>query len=464
VITLFAGKPKLIVDLFERLPVFYDMVSGSELREMAVMRVVSALILYFQQAHLHCPANRALIEAIRANIFLFVRKILGDQAPATAWFSRPVFASTFTSLVFEPPVRAMVLSELRRILIDNAVVAIAPELSAICTLSFSRLPDERYIPLLCDILANLNEFLTVESASVNLFAEVPRGVIRSLPVLERTAGCEQYLVASVQFFAVVSQTNPLDRSDFEVLEAAICRVSGSQPSLVLTHKFVQLLAGTPLSSMASDFVIVEPLALAPLVRIVLNSPQLPEILAFLRGLIDFTIQNCLIATHAGFDAVLVDLVNEHKGDDFFSEAVLEQIFEIVRRIGFVASSTVVVQKFIALLCPIEGQRVSPFELFFMKQMTKMLHSALIVPEAWLALPVRGQRPAVTVDDFDTQKLGKTFSVAFWVSVDQPQSRVQSVIFDIQDRATIGLRVVIAAGCVLVQQISIDKVRFPAARA
>jgi hypothetical protein len=111
IIMLFASKRKLLVALFDRFLVFYHQIPTNELQQKLLMRAVSTMILYCQRAHINCgTANRKLIEAMRANVFLFVHKILEDITLAAAWFTNPVFMSTFTSLVFEPAVRGWSLA------------------------------------------------------------------------------------------------------------------------------------------------------------------------------------------------------------------------------------------------------------------------------------------------------------------------------------------------------------------
>jgi hypothetical protein len=339
----------------------------------------------------------------------------------------------------------MVFSELKRFLLraetgDSAVMMVANGIASICTMGFAHVQDGRFLPLLCELLANLNEFLTVKPDSVKLFAALPSGVICSLPLLGQNAGCEQYLVESIQFFAVNHRNHELERSDLVAIELAIERVTAAQPSTPLIHRFIHLIAGSPRSSVSPSFVIAQPLALESLVRVVLKSPILTEILGFLLSLVRFSFQNCVIATQFGFDAFLLDLVNEHNGDDFLSESVLDSIFKIVRHIGAVASRPSVVQKFIALMCPIDGQRVSSLELFYMSQMNKLLQQAVVGPVGWLA----SHAAMITVHDMDTHKLHRPYSILFWIYVDQPASQVPATIFEITDRSNLGLRVTVTA--------------------
>jgi hypothetical protein len=438
VISLFCKKPKLVVDLFDRLLIGFEQISVQERMEKSLIRIMSAVTLYFQTIHINCDdSNRRLINGTRSNIFLFLHRILEDQEIASVWMNDPVFRPSFFSLVFEPAVRSLVLIELKLFLVsgkstEKAIIAVGNTITAIFDVAFSRIGDAGYLELLADLLGSLNEVLAQKSDLPAVFAPILTMIVDRLPQLPANTDGDRFLVEAIHFFVAICGRDQIPLSQLEALATAVQCVSCNKPSMAVLQKFIQLLAGIQLSSISSTFIITQPLALSPLVRLVLPSSHLVFVLDFLRRLFEFSQQNCITAAHVAFDSFLLDLMNTHKYDDQFPEAVFGIILDIVSQIGAIASSARVVQQFISLLCPIENKSVSPHEVLFLQRLNQIIKQAATAPPIWIPLSPSLQSPSIIIRDFDGQKLGSSFSLVLWIYLDHGTTSGNIPILEISD--------------------------------
>lgn len=454
VLKFFVTKISLMAEVFHRIMSVFDRISKDILLKNGVLKVVSAVAVYFQSVHFHCNPEdhtvRDLIELTRSSIFLFVNHIVQDDVLVMKWFSDQVFVTSLFGFLFEKSIRPFILQMIKSYMVNATTMSlvIVSELNNLTNIAFSRMPDLAYTDLLCDVLQTLNEcFAHGKPDHVALFQDLPRAVCTSLKRLARDEQgiAERYLVEAVQFFAVTHSCSPLGLLEMDVIKHAVNLVEQDEPVPALFSKFIQLIAGSLLSSISPVFVIANPKALCTLVRIYLRSTKLCDVLNFVKQLVNYSFTNSIKVSNAGFDVDLLDIVREHRFDDFLSERAVQMIFEIIGHVSCVVGSAQVVQRFITLFAP-ENGRLSKYHNFFIKNLTDIISDTINAPEAWL--PLEAPRTHVKVNGITTKDLTNEFTIVFWVFVDNPCSQERVEVFALLDTEQIGLRAVISSGNML----------------
>ncbi|OHS93239.1 hypothetical protein TRFO_40465 [Tritrichomonas foetus] len=444
-------KPALVAEMLHRILVFFDKIDLSNLKKIGLIRTIAALALYFQDINFNHDFKNILpfIETSRTSLFLFISRVLQNKELCVCWMEYPIFCSSFLKFVYEPPIRQFVLLHVKYYLLDedsSISTMVIDSIRDICSFVFDRIPQEQYVMISCEMLQAINEFLTHRSEHVGLFVDMTESICSAVNSLDFSNVCGDFLVQAIHFFAVSSSIEKLDDDLITSITESTKKIYGNEPTNAIFSKFVQLIAGTQLSSVSPSFIIKQPIALLPLVEIYRNSSQLKEILTFIHSLLSYSYSNAIAANESNFDANLLEFINSHKYDNDYDPEVIELLFSIISLICCAVGSAPVIQKFIDLMSPIKGKFLSKYEPLYIQKMTEIISATMNAPMAFL--PLNGKSTHIKLKNMMASNIEKYFTIVFWVFVDQPSSQSRMSIFKINDIKYQGISAFVSAGQLL----------------
>ena len=444
-------RPVLTAEITHRVMSFFDKIKLENLGKPRLIRTISALAIYFQDIHFNNDFHKytRFVEISRSSLFLFISMVLQNNKLCQIWMEYPVFCSSFLKFVYEPPIRQFVLYNVKLYLLDEESSInqmVIDNIRDICSFAFDRIPQEQYVIISCEMLQAINEFLAHRIDHINLFSDMAESVCSAVTTLNESPVCGDFLVQAIHFFAVISSLISLDNIYLSSLVDATKKIFIKEPSNSIFSKFVQLVAGTPLSSISPSFIIKQPIALMPFIEIYKESKQLGKILQFIYNLISYSYSNSIIANEHNFDSNLLDLINFHKNDDDYDVSIINMLFSIVTQICCAIGSAPVIQKFINLMSPIDGKYLSKYEPLYIQKLNDIISSTMKAPMAFL--PLNGKSTYINISKLTANDIGSSFSVVFWIYLDQPNSQSRINILRLYDRKSRGISVFVSTGQLL----------------
>ena len=97
-----------------------------------------------------------------------------------------------------------------------------------------------------------------------------------------------------------------------------------------------------------------------------------DILQFIYNLIGYSYYNSIIANEYNFDSFLLNIIQSHKCDIKIDQKIIQSLFQIVSLICNTTSSSPVIQKFIDLMCPINGKYLSIYQPLYIQKMQEII--------------------------------------------------------------------------------------------
>ncbi|KAK8887103.1 hypothetical protein M9Y10_038140 [Tritrichomonas musculus] len=462
-------RPALMAEMIHRVLSVFDKISITTLTNANLIRTISALSIYFQNINFDSKYESiaSFIETSRSTLFLFISRILQMNDCCSAWMENRVFCITFLKFVFEPPIRQFVIANAKSYMLSSNFTSAADiegnnvifsAIHDICSFTFDRIPQEQYVIISTELLETINECLTRKKSMKLLkskFIDMVEPVTSAINMLsnECRAACGDFLVQAIHFFASLSPEINLGNSHMITIREATKKIFNKEPSNAIFSKFVQLIAGTQLSSISPSFIIKTPIALFPFIEVFSESSHNHDILHFVYNLMGYSYYNSIIANEYNFDFFLLSIIQTHKCDLEFDQKILQSLFQIVSLICFTTSSSPVIQKFIDLLCPINGKYLSIYQPLYIQKLQEIISSTMKAPLAFL--PLNGKSTYIELKNVTSSLLGRNFTVAFWISVDKISSDSKLNIFSILDSRSRGISLMVSTTSLLIKVIYRD---------
>lgn len=456
VIESVSTKPSLVSETIHRILVVFDKIDKEHLTNPTLIRNIAYLAIYFQELNLNEDYQNIteLIEVSRSSIFLFISRVLQRNDLVPFWMENPIFCHAFLKFVYEPPIRPFVLSYVKQYLLNeqtkwNSIVI--DSVGDICSFAFSRIPSEQYVLISTDMLRMIIEILqhkTNESKTTNIFIDMIDPVFAAINMLNNDfPACGEFLIQSVHFFAAMSSQFNVSSSHMILIKEGTKKLFDKDPPNSLFLNFVQLIAGTTLSSASPSFIIKVPLALFTIVEIYIESSNFNNILQFIYDLLNYSYFNAIVANEYNFDAFLLGIIQSHKSDLHYNQTIILSLFKLVSLICSRVGSAPVVQKFIDLMAPINGNHLSKYQPLYIQKMTEIINLTEKSPVAFF--PLNGKSTYINITNLSSQNLGNKFSIVFWIYIDMLSSQSRLNIFQLFDEKENGFSAFVTNGSLLI---------------
>ena len=389
--------------------------------------LMSTMIYYQKFRNLSEESRQASMKA-RLSIFYYLNILLSQNKLLAAFFNDEFFVESYISMLFEEPVRPIVLSSLTNYLVlDSACenVKVIDHIIESIKKASKLLSTKEAVVMLTDVIRVIEKAIVHVPRYAQVFSDVTVDVCKGLIHVPNIEESKQLVLEILTFMTSSAEHHSISSPEISSLETVIVELF-HEPSPALFAKIIQLVAGQSLPSMHPSFTIRQPKVLRLLVGVFLGSAMLNDSIAFIARLCQASITNREEAHRGEFDSYLIDLLNIWRNDASFPIKTIASVISLFMMIANTVSSVAVVQKFMSLLCPIDGKYFPAYDKLIMKSLCSLTLSAPKKPVCAM--------PYVSQSGFDFENLradafNDGITLSFWLNLNDthPSYRPQLLL-------------------------------------
>ena len=444
--------PALFSEIVQRFSKNIELLVLNEQTVSDFCRSLMTCALFYQHAHYQDPVlNVEAVEVARTSMFLLISRLFSSFERMCLLFANGYFLSFFLSSVFEQPLRSFVLQNLLTYL-SKSPDPLPVELSSmlerimlICTASF---PDNEFLQLATDLLSLSNEALIHNHAMKESFGQFCPMLFGSFENLtEPEATVQEYVLECIQLFSLAATTKSLGSAEVALLDSCLERTFLCvTPQLRV--KLIQLIAGDCLPSVMPSFTIRHPRILKMFLRRSISDPNAIETIDFILQLVSFSSVNAVTCMDSEFDLLLLMLIKDQE-----NETILVALLRLFETIAIKASSVAVVQRYISLFSPVNGEHLPKFEELYLNTMNNIISATSKFPVG--SMPMTYQTGFAEVTGLNVTDIEKGFTLLFWVYQEATSAQYKSCPFEICDQKSNRTIIFISGQSLFVVQKSAD---------
>lgn len=353
------------------------------------------------------------VNTARISIFQFLNNLLVDRTLLNLFFTDPFFIEAYLSLMFEEPVRPIVLAPLLKYLSSNNANnnELVMKIHQIITIISEHFDDVEVIKLASDLLTVITDSIQLNPQLACQYEPILNDLCKGMVNVPKSEPSVKFLVTITTFCTEISNFHQFTSPEVAALETAIRNVHGNEPSQELFIKIVQMIAGTKLPSLHPSFIVQQPKVLRLLIAIFVNSQMLKDVFTFIAQLCQYSEKNCMQAHQGEVDLFIIETLDKWRDDEKVQYTVIAAALSLVMLISSKISSVSIVQHFISLLCPIDSKFLRHYHQLTLKSLNSMLLSAKSRPPVSLPL-IHGS--FFYINGLKGEQVENGFTVGFWV--------------------------------------------------
>ena len=418
------GYPLLFAELVHRFMNLQQKIVDSDDVAILSQMLLSPMIYYQRFKNLSYDSLQASIKA-RLSILSYLNMLLSQEDVLVAFFNDEFFTENYLSLMFEEPVRPIILSTLSKYLALEHSIENTHVINQVCDCAKTAskfLNETGAITMLTDLLGVLEKTIAYVPKYGPLFASISSDMCASLAHLTKNENAKGLVLSVLSFMTCAEMPHNLSSAEISTLETVIVNLF-EEPSPVLFTKIVQLIAGQPLPSTHPSFTVRQPKLLRLLIGVFMKSTMLVDAISFIAQLCQSSVKNREAAHRGEFDLYLIDLLNEWRNDSSIPVKTFASVVSLFMMIAGTVSSVASVQKFMSLLCPIDGK----YFPFFSKAIMKSFYSLTISNSRRpiCAMP-HNKLAGFDFDNMHSEPFRDGITMTFWLNVndDNPMYKPQ----------------------------------------
>lgn len=486
--------PLLFAEVTERLNFNISLLYSKIFNNNKLIDIFIRSAVNYQRAEMNskqCCINE--IRKARTTLFSLFNDLLMIPQGLILFFTRPVFSLNFLAFAFEDKLTKFVFHFYKNFLIaatPEEVESTTSTIFTIFTVIVSKFTSVHSKEILLTILESINDAMTNHPQINFLFADDCNIIFLALPLISQsnlrkntmdttdglikavnvevkttpttlrkrktlavikpahqkisdvTEMNQKLLKEMVQFFAQTASFYTISEDQVDLLITAL--QSFKDPEFVSSgyNRFIQLLAGECLPSLKPFFTIRQPQILKLFIRVLIDSPKLPEILEFINELCNFSVQNIKTCAASELDLFLADLLKRDKIEEKLSEKTVKLILNLFTLLSVRHSSIYAVYKYIELLSPVSPNQIYRHEQLLLETLDAIVNKSILEPASSFTLTddnvISIQLQEITPNDL----LDKGFTTAFWLNIEETHIGYEPTIFklEINNDIVIGLSI------------------------
>lgn len=408
--------PLLFAELVHRFMNSQDKSIDADDVTVLAQTLMSTMIYYQRFQNLSEESLQASIKA-RVSLFSYLHVLLNQEYLLTAFFNDEFFVETYLSMIFEAPARPIVLSTLLSYLsLDCAVenAFLINEINNSAKEAVQRIERKEAVLLMTDLLGVLEKAVLFKPKYATLFSSLASDITVALVHIPRIEESKALVLGVLSFLTSGEMMHSISSAEILSLELVIVDLF-AEPSPTLFSKIIQLIAGQSLASMHPSFTIRRPKVLRLLIGVFMKSAMLVDAISFIAQLCQSSLKNREEAHRGEFDLYLLDLIDSWRNDSSVSPKTFGSVVSLFMRIAGTVSSVAVVQKFISLLCPIDGKYFPFFDSVIMKSLSSLTISTAKRPVC--AVPHNNQA-GTDFENLHVDPLKDGMTMTFWINVNE----------------------------------------------
>ena len=430
--------PLLFAELMHR---FMNQQMAIEKEDITLLsQTMMSTMMYYQKFQNLSDESRQATMKARLSIFYYLNILLNQPDLLTAFFNDEFFVETYISMLFEEPVRPIVLSSLTNYLVLEGAsenVKVIDALTEAVRKAAKVLNTKDSVVMLTDVLAVLEKAIVHVPKYAHVFSGITVDICKGLIHVPNIDEAMSLVLEILMFLTATATQHTITSPEISSLETVIVGLF-KEPSPALFAKIIQLIAGQPLPSMHPSFMIRQPKVLRLLVGVFLGSPMLNDSITFIAKLCQSSVKNREEAHRGEFDSYLIDLLNKWRNDSSFPIKTVASVISLFMMIANTVSSVAVVQKFMSLLCPIDGKFFPVYSKLIVKSLSSLTSSA---PRKPLCAMPYIQQSGFDFENLRADCFTEGITLTFWLNLNDtdPAYRPQlMLVSDAKGRSRIGI--------------------------
>ncbi|OHT04160.1 hypothetical protein TRFO_06490 [Tritrichomonas foetus] len=418
--------PQLYAELIHRCLVNRSIIISILPQSKKLLQTIITSTLYYQS---YAFQGNKSVDTVRLAIFLFYSSVFNDRNVEDFIFHNDYFISSFLSFLFEEPVRPLITTQLKAYLArDNIQVTpmIGEEITKTLEIASRELPSLRSIKLANDIMTTIIDALSHQYLRYLIFMPTIGPMIRSLPFLTSTPECENFVLFTLQFFAIIARDYSLSEMQLALIEGAISRVFSNNPPKLVFVRLIQIMAADNFLSVSPMFLIRQPLALPVFFRVFLQTLRYGEVINFIYDLCNYAATNAFACHYCKLDRSLLESLQPNWYDKDVDVNKVELILKLFSRIAYSISSPDIVSLFISLLSPLKDKYLPVCFDMILSTLNTIVSSTLKCPETSIPLP---QTPISMEKLID---ITQGFTFVAWIEMESISPQYKPNLFTFSD--------------------------------
>lgn len=425
--------PQLYSEFIYRCIIYRSLVGSLLLQSTKLLHIVVTSSLYYQK---YCFMGKIDVDSVRVAIFLFLSFLFNQGEIESYIFSDSYFISSFLSFIFEEKVRPFILTQLKAYLTkDNQKVVplLGEKLMEIFNIIQTDFPKIQAVNRLNDIFTTIIDSLSIQHRLAEMFRPVINPIMNSLPLLVNTKECQDFVLNSLQFFAVIAHDFTLSNKQLNLIESTILTVFENNPSQSVFNGLIQIMNGDIIYSTSPTFIIRHPLVLPALLRIFINTSRCTEVIKYIYDLCSYTTTNAISCHTSGLDRLLLEYLHSLSFDknnkNEIDEKTIDLILELFSKIAYLISSPDVVSLYLSLLSPIADKGLPKYFQKVLLSLNSIVSSSLKSPVSSIPFPKEQNIIDKKID------ITEGFTFVAWIQIDSIESQFKPNLFIMKNNSS-----------------------------
>lgn len=317
------------------------------------------------------------ITAVRIALFVFIEAMLKRDDNFLVLMDDSAFVEPYFLLIFEPPVKPLILDGLVRYLKLGNCSSSAGGCQALVKLILElakRFEDDEYVLLAKEIVGILDREIQLRPDIGLAFVPIIPIITRNLFHIKESPTAFEFMTVFMSFLVSTAEYYKVDPDTISAITTMAQRLWSDDPPQSFYLEIVQWAAGSHSADPNEPFGLCQARPLSILFNVFNNSYLLDDIFQFVQSLCDYSDVNCKLIHDNEIDIALLGIVAKCRTLEFVDIEVIEKAFQLFVFISSSTSSVSSVQQFISLLCPIEGKYLPTFHLYTLDTLYQLLQN------------------------------------------------------------------------------------------
>ncbi|OHS96264.1 Beige/BEACH domain containing protein [Tritrichomonas foetus] len=413
------NTPLLYAELVHRLISYEDIYSKSEYISYLSYSLLDPMLHYQNCVN----SYKSEVNIARTAILSFMHNTFSSQQNLSLFFSNKHFIQFILALLFEKPLRSQIIVYLYRFLtnadnIQNPITKdIINTLSIILSTEVYNLSEIENIELITSILEIVNDVLIEVPVFRHDFEQISSHLCHQLTQVPHNNAYQPLLNAAMKFFNHTTYIRNLKFDEIHSIEIAITNICGNEPDDEIANDLIHLFS--------SNNVINRPNLVYLYLQSFLNSKKLDNCLIKLNNMCLENLENCVSLHEGEIDLLLINYMDIWRVTGDIPMPTLKHALGLIQIISSHICTFAVVQKYIALLCPLEGRHFPYYNMEIINTLHSLIIKYAYSPKSFLPL----------VDDAEVTTscpLASESAFCFWINPVSSNYQIQKTIMKITD--------------------------------
>lgn len=373
--------------------------------------------LMFYQSLPHDPdITTARIAAVE-----MLEKVLSLDKYLEALFSDDNFRQFYLSLLFEIPLRPLVLQSIVRYFCmitdeSGADKSVMEAINLVASTVLLSISDIRSIPFMIGMVDAFNRVLELRPHLADWVYPLAREIWSHIRAVHPCDEAKTLIKVSIQMFILLGATVTISEDEIESIVTAIRNVCGAEPGAEISDRLTSL--------MVVESEILHAKAAKIILQAFSKSRSLCHCFEHLTGLCRSSQRNGLSLHKADIDLFILGMIMDWCAEGTQDQKTVEAALDCFQLISDVECSFAVVQKFVQLLCPIDALYFSNYHTLIIGKLHEIILQSSKVPRAWLPILPKSS----VIVNIPSAPNDLCFTVWFRTDTDNPQYKYSLVAF------------------------------------